>query len=117
MKKTADGKASGPDDVPAELFKKGGESVVDKMHHLCCTVWETGKWPQDWVSSMFIPLTKEGDLTQCTNYRAIALVSHASKILLRVILERIRKKTEFEVADEQAGFREGRGTRDLTVNL
>jgi len=63
-------------------------------------------------SSNFIPLPKKGDLKQCANYRTIALVSHASKILLRIILERIRVKTETEIADEQAGFRQGRGTSD-----
>lgn len=61
--------------------------------------------------------SKKGDLKQCANYRTIALVSHASKILLRIILERIRLKTESEIADEQAGFRQGRGTRDQITNL
>ena len=75
---------------------------------------------QEWTFSTFIPLPKKGDLKQCTNYRTIALVSHASKILLRIILERIRVKTEAEIADEhfeQAGFRQGRGTRDQIMNL
>ena len=67
--------------------------------------------------STFIPLSKKGDLKQCANYRTIALVSHASKILLRIILERIRVKTETEIADEQAGFQQGRGTRDQITNL
>jgi len=67
--------------------------------------------------STFIPLPKKGDLKQCANYRTIALVSYASKILLRIILERIRVKTETKIADEQAGFRQGRGTRDQIMNL
>jgi len=66
---------------------------------------------------MFIPLPKKGDLKQCANYRTIALVNHASKILLRIILERIRVKTEMEIADEQAGFQQGRETRDQITNL
>jgi len=80
-------------------------------------MWETGEWPEEWTFSTFIPLPKNFDLKQCANYRTIALVSHASKILLRIILDRIRVKTETEIADEQAGFRQGRGTRDQITNL
>jgi len=82
------------------------------MHKICVAIWKTGE-----SFSTFIPLPKKGDLKQCANYRTIALVSHASKILLRSILERIRVKTETEIADEQAGFRQGRGTRDQITNL
>jgi len=71
--------------------------------------WEfgrtAGQWPEDWVNSVFIPLPKKGDLTQCNNYRTIALVSHASKVLLKIILERIRSKTESEISEVKAGFR------------
>jgi len=74
------------------------------MHRICVEIWETGEWPEEWTFSTFIPLI--GDLEQCANYRTIAIVSHASKILLRIILERIRIKTETEIADEQAGFRQ-----------
>jgi len=87
-------KATGPDEVPAELFKEGGETVLDRMHRICVAIWETGEWLEEWTFSTFIPLPKKGDLKQCANYRTIALVSHASKILLRIILERIRVKTE-----------------------
>ena len=72
---------------------------------------------EEWTLSTFIPLPKKGDLKQCANYRTIALVSQASKVLLRIILERIRVKTEMEIADEQAEFRQGRGTRDQITNL
>jgi len=71
----------------------------------CVVIWETGEWPEEWTFSTFIPLPKKGDLKQCANYRTIALVSHASKNLLRIILERIGVKTETEIADEQARFR------------
>jgi len=73
--------------------------------------------PEEWTFSTFIPLPKKGDLKQCENYRTIALVSHTSKILLRIILVRIRVKTETDIADEQAEFRQGRGTRDQITNL
>ena len=72
---------------------------------------------EEWTFSTFIPLSKKGDLKQCANYRTIALVFYASKILLRIILEKIRVKTETEIADEQAGFRQGRGTGDQITNL
>ena len=104
-------------EVPTDLFKAGGETVLDRMHRICVAIWETGEWPEEWTFSTFIPLPKKGDLKQCASYRTIALVSHASKILLRIILERIRVKTETEIADEQAGFRQGRGTRDQITNL
>ena len=117
MNQTASHKSPGSDDIPAELFKAGGDATVDRMHRICTALWETGEWPDDWTNSIFIPLPKKGDLRQCSNYRMIALVSHASKILLRIILERIRDKTEQEIAAEQAGFRRGRGTRDQVTNL
>jgi len=64
------------------------------MHRICVAIWKTGEWPEEWTFSTFIPLPKKGDLKQCENYRTIALVSHASKMLLRITLERIRAKTE-----------------------
>ena len=117
IQRTASGKSIGLDGVPVELIKGGGETALNKMYRICVALWETGEWPEDWADSTFITIPKKGDLKQCTNYRTIALVSHASKILLRIILERIRTKTESEIADEQAGFRRGRGTRDQVTNL
>jgi len=107
IRQTASRKATGRDEVPAELFKAGGETVLDRMHRIC--VWETGEWPEEWMFSTFIPLPKKGDLEQCAKYRTTSLVSHASKIVLQITLERIRVKTETEIADEHAGFRQGRG--------
>jgi len=108
---TANCKATGPDEIPAELFKAGGETVLDRMHRVCVAIWETGEWPEEWTFSTFIPLPKKGDLKQCVNYRTIALVSHACKILLRIILERIQVKTETEIADEQVGFATRKGDK------
>jgi len=82
-------KATGPDDIPGELFKAGGETALDRKHRICVVIWETGEWPEEWTFSTFISLPKKGDLKQCENYRTIALVFHASKILLWIILERI----------------------------
>ena len=72
IRQTASRKATGPDEVPAELFKAGGETVLDRMHRICVVIWETGEWPEEWTFSSFIPLRKKGDLKQCANYRTIA---------------------------------------------
>jgi len=117
IRQTASRKATGPNEVPAELFKAGGQTVLDRVHKICAAIWETSEWPEEWTFSTFIPLPKKGDHKQCANYGTIALVSHASKRLLRIILEIIRLKTETEIADEQAGFRQGRGTRDQITNF
>jgi len=92
-------------------------TVLDRMHWICVAIWETGEWLDERTFSTFIPLPEKGNLKQCANYRTVALVSHASKILLRIILERIRLKTETEIADEQTGFRQRRGTRYQITNL
>src|SRR6218665_1791092 len=86
-------------------------ATVDRLHDICAALWEEGEWPDDWVDSIFIPIPKKGDTRQCTNHRTVALVAHASKIILRVILGRIRNRRETEMADEQAGFRKERRTR------
>jgi len=117
IRQTASRKATGPDGIPAELFKVGGETALDKMYRICVAIWETGEWPEEWTFSTFIPFPKKGDLKQCENYRTIAVVSHASKTLLRIILERIRVKTETEIADEQAGFQQGMVIRDQIMSL
>ena len=72
IRQTASRKATGPDKVPAELFKAGGETVLDRMHRICVAIWETGEWPGEWTFSTFVPLPKKGDLKQCANYRIIA---------------------------------------------
>jgi len=104
------------DEVPTELSTQE-ERVLDRMHRISVVIWKTGEWPEQWTFSTFIPLPKKGDLKQGANYRTIALVSHVSKILLRIILKGVRVKTETEIADEQVAFWQGRGTRDQISNL
>jgi Reverse transcriptase (RNA-dependent DNA polymerase) len=111
------GKAAGPDEVPIELLQNGGMEVTRRLHGIIVSVWTTGKWPKEWCASTVVPILKKGDPTKCENYRTLSLVSHASKVLLNVILERIRGKMESETADEQAGFRRGRGTQNHLVSL
>ena len=115
--KTAQWKAPGPGDVAIELLQFGGEMTLNKLHVSCMELWETGIWPDEWTQSVFIPLPKKGDLLQCNNYRIIALVSNGSKILMRVILDRMQVKLESEIAQEQARFRPIRGTRVQITNL
>ena len=117
IKSMRTGKAEGPDEIPVELLKLGGETVTGAMHTMITYVWKTGIWPDNWTRSTFVTLFKKGDPTVCANYRTISLISHASKVLLKVILDRMRDKVEFEVAEEQAGFRPNRGTTEHLCNL
>ena len=107
------GKSPGLDNVPAELIKSSGENAINAIHNLCCCIWKTCKWPNDWKQQELVMLHKAGSVKECGNYRTIALISHTSKILLHIILNRMKAKIEFELAEEQAGFRQGRGTGDM----
>ena len=109
------GKAAGLDGVPGELIRNAGPSSMRAQHTLCTKIWESGDWPDIWKSQEFVVIYKAGNSKECTNYRTIALISHASKILLQILLNRMRKKIEMELPDEQAGFRPGRSTADMLV--
>ena len=87
------------------------------MTGLCNCIWKRKEWPKDWKKSVYVPIYKKGDKQECGNYRTIALISHASKVLLRVIQKRLEVFLIPEVPIEQAGFRRGRGTRDHIANL
>ncbi|CAG5117437.1 unnamed protein product [Candidula unifasciata] len=86
------GKSPGCDEIPAELIKAGGEESIKIYHALCEKIWKYGIWPKDWKRTIFIPIPKKGDLKLCTNYRTIALISHASKILLKIIMRKTAKE-------------------------
>ena len=111
------GKSPGDDEITAELIKNCGEPGIIFYHKLCTKIWEEKLWPQDWVNSVFIPIPKKGDTLQCCNNRTIALISHSSKIILKIIAKRLGAMLEREIAVEQAGFRPGRGTRNQILNL
>jgi len=98
-------------------MKEAGDLGAQLMHKLCNTIWRTMKWPEQWTQAILVLLPKTSDLKECTNYRTISLLSHASKVLLIIILNRLKNKSEMELPNEQAGFRPGRGTRDLLVNI
>ena len=113
----SNGKSPGLDNIPAELIKATGIFGKKAIHRLCVKIWETFEWPHEWKQQEFVVLHKSGDKKECSNYRTIALISHISKILLYIILKRLKLKLEFEISEEQAGFRQGRGTADMLCAL
>jgi len=82
-------KATGADELPIELIKAAGEAVITGLTALCQQIWESTLWPQEWSRSIFLPLLKKGDMRLCSNYRTIALILHASKILVKIIQDRL----------------------------
>ena len=105
-------KASGDDGIPVELFQILKDDAVKVLHSICQQIWRTQQWPQDWKSSVFIPIPKKGNAKECSNYCTIALISHASRIMLKILRARLQQYMNRELPDVQAGFRKGRGTRD-----
>jgi hypothetical protein len=110
------GKSPGVDNIPGELLKHGGEQMATILMTLCQKIWEAKKWPTEWTQSLVIPLPKKGNLRLCQNYRTISLISHPSKIMLRIILNRLKAQAEEHLAEEQAGFRPGRSTVEQIFN-
>ena len=90
VKQLKSGKAPGLDNVPAELLKHCGGAGIRALHSICCKIWESCQWPTDWKIQEFVMLYKSGNMKECNNYRTIALISHTSKVLLIVILNRLR---------------------------
>ena len=84
---------------------------------ICNKIWQTGEWPAPWTQSLVITLPKKGNLQQCQDYRAISLISHTSKVVLKIILTRLKPQAEKVIAEEQAGFRVSRSTTEQTFNL
>ena len=110
-------KASGGDGITVGLFQILKDDAVKVLHSICQHIWKTQQWPRDWKRSVFIPIPKKGNAKECTNYDAIALISHASKIILKILQARLQQYVNCELSDVQAGFRKGRGTRDQTANI
>ena len=110
-------KASGGDGIPVELFQILKDDAVKMLHSICQQIWKTQQWPQDWKRSVFIPIPKKGNAKECSNYPTIALISHASKVMLKILQTRLQQYVNRELPDVQAGFRKGRGTRDATANI
>ena len=110
-------KASGGDRIPVELFQILKDEAVEVLHSICQQIWKTQQWPQDWKRSVFIPIPKKGYAKECSNYRTIALISHAGKVMLIILQARLQQYMNCELPDVQAGFRKGRGTRGQIANI
>ena len=105
-------KASGCDRIPAELFQILKDDAVKVLHSICQLIWKTQQWPQDWKRSVFIPVPKKGNAKECSNYSTIAVISHASKITLKILQVRFQQYVNCELPYVQARFINSRGTRD-----
>ena len=110
-------KASGSDGIPAELFQILKDDTVKVWHSICQKIWKTQQLPQDSKKSVFIPIPKKGNAKECSNYHTIALISHASKVMLKILQASLQQYENCELPDVQAGFRKGRGTRDQIANI
>ena len=105
-------KSAGIDNILAELVQAGGEGVVTALTTICKKIWQTGEWPPPRTQSLVITLPKKGNLQQCQNYRTISLISHPSKIMLKIKLNRLKPQAEKIIAEEQADVRAGRSTTE-----
>ena len=110
-------KTSGSDGIPAELFQILKDDAVKVLHSICQQIWKTQQWPQDKKRSVFIPVQKKGNAKECSNYCTIALISHTSKVMLKILQARLQQYVNRELPDVQAGFRKGRGTRDQVASI
>ena len=110
-------KASGGDGIPVELLQILKDDAVKVLHSIYQQIWKTQQWPQDWKRSIFIPIPKKGNVKECSSYHTIALISHASKVILKILQARLQQYVNHEPPDVQAGFRKGRGTRDQIANI
>ena len=110
-------KVSGGDGIPVELFQILKDDAVKVLHSICQQISKTQQWPQAWKRSVFIPIPKKGNAKECSNYHTIALISHDSKVMVKILQARLQQYMNRELLDVQAGFRKGRGTRDQIANI
>ena len=110
-------KDSGGDGIPVELFQILKDDAVKVLHSTCQKIWKAQQWPQDWKKLVSIPTPKKSNARECSNYLPIALISHASKIKLKILQARLQQYMNCELPDGQVGFRKRRGTRDQIANI
>ena len=108
---------SGGDGIPVELFQILKVDAVKLLHSTCQEIRKTQQWSQDWKRSVFMPIPKKGNVKYCSNYHTIALISHTSKVMLRILQVRLQQYVNHKLPDVQAGFKKGRGTRDQIANM
>ena len=104
-------------EIPVELFQNLKDDAVKLLHSICQKICKTQQWPRPWKRSVFIPILKKGNVKECSNYRTIALISGASKVMLKILQARLQQYVNCELSDVQGGFRKGRGTRDQIANI
>ena len=110
-------KASEGDGIPVELFQILKDDAVKMLHSICQQIGKTQQWSQDWKRSVVIPIPKKCNAKECPNYCTVALISHASKVMLKILQARLQQYVNYELPDVQGGFRKGRGTRDQSANI
>ena len=110
-------KASGGDGIPAELFQILKDDAVNVLYSICQQIWKTQQWPQDWKRSVFIPIQKKGNAKEYSNYQRVALISHTSKVVLKILQARLQQYVNSKLPALQAGITKGRGTRDQIANI
>ena len=110
-------KACGGDGIPVELFQILKDDAVKVLLSICQKIWKIQQWPQDWKRSVFIPIPKKDNAKECSKYQTIALISHASKVMLKILQARLQQYMNCELPEVQTGFRKGRGTRDQIANI
>ena len=101
-------KASGGDGIPTELFQILKDDAVKVLHSICQQIWKTQQWPQDWKRLIFILTSRKGNAKECSDYHIFALISHTSKIMLKILQARLQQYVNYELPDVQAEFRKGR---------
>ena len=117
LKRITTNKASGGDGIPVELFQFLKDDAVKVLQSICQHIWKTQQWPQDWKRSVFIPIPKKDNTKECSNYHTIALISHASTVMLKILQARLQQYVNRELPDVQAGFWKDKGTRDQIANI
>ena len=110
-------KASGDDGIPVELLQVLKDDAVKVLHSICQQIWKTQQWPQDWKRSVFIPIPKKVNAKECSNDHTITLISHASKVMFKILQARLQRYMNRELPGVQSGFRKGRGTRDQIAKV
>ena len=110
-------KTSGSDGIPVELFQILKDDAVKVLHSICQQIWKAQQWPQDWKRSVFIPIPKKDNAKECSDYHKIALISHANKVILKILQDRLQQYVNCEHPDFQPGFRKCRETRDQVANI
>ena len=110
-------KASGGDGITVELIQILKDDAVKVLHSVSQQIWKTQQWPQDWKSSVFIPIPKKSNAKECSNYCTIAFISHSSKVMVKILQARLQQYMKRELPDVQAGFKKVRGTRDQIANI